>query len=413
MKIAVLGASGHWNLLKEALAARAPELQGCEVHAAPGVPGEDVTPVLTAARALGAPATAHPDWRALLDYAMPEFAIVNPPFHLIGALTRECLARGIHVLAEKPIATEWDDLRAIASLAGVPLSQGGGPAAGAKSPAAGARGAQGRTASGAGPGDIVAGGALQLATPPEGSQSRAASRSQGGRAGSSGGPKLMSTFTMRYDAPFLAAQRYVAQGGIGKPSYIHVQKSYPLESWDGGPRPAFYRKRKTFGGVIPWIGMHAIDLIRWFGESEFTTVSAAQTRLGNQGHDELEAAATLHFTLASGAIGAAQVDFLRRRTAKPEGGAGPGEADAWGDDRLRAAGDGGMLEVRAGKAWAVTKDGKHVDVAPVTPPLLLPDFIRWAQGGAPMLLSTADCLAAADATLKARDAADRGAVLSF
>jgi predicted dehydrogenase len=350
MKIAILGASGHWSLVKDALAAKAPETAGCEFHTAPGLAGEDVTPVLTSVASLGGAIRGHADWRALLDSVKPDLAVVNPPFHLIGAITRECLARGINVLAEKPIATEWEDLNAIRALA---------------------------TAKDLG-----------------------ASRSA---------PRLMSTFTMRYAPEFLAGYRFVAQGGIGKPSLINVQKSYPLESWDGGARPAFYRKRATFGGVIPWIGMHAIDLIRWFGGAEFATVSAAHTLVGNQGHEELEASATMHFRLTSGTLGSAQVDFLRRRVAK----AGGGTDDPWGDDRLRAAGDGGMLEIRGGRAWAVTRDGRPIEIPPVEAPALLPAFIRWTQGGEPMLLSTEDCLAAADATLKARDSADRGAVIAF
>ena len=40
-------------------------------------------------------------------------AVVNPPFHRIAAVTRECLMRGIHVLAEKPLATTWADFQGL------------------------------------------------------------------------------------------------------------------------------------------------------------------------------------------------------------------------------------------------------------------------------------------------------------
>jgi predicted dehydrogenase len=187
---------------------------------------------------------------------------------------------------------------------------------------------------------------------------------------------------------------------------VSVQKSYPLESWAGGPRPPFYKARKTFGGTIPWIGMHAVDLIRWFSGSEFASVAAAQTTVGNQDHGELESAATLHFRLASGALGTAQVDFLRRRVE-------PKAKDSWGDDRLRALGDGGMLEIRGGLAWAVDARGARHEIAPETAPPLFAAFAEWTRGGAPLLLSTEDCLRAAEATLHARDAADRGAVIAL
>ena len=302
------------------------------------------------------------DYRQLLDEAKPDVALVNPPFHRIGAVTRECLERGIHVFAEKPLATGWADFLAIRGLA------------------------------------------------------------------TSSGPRLMSMLTMRYEGIFRAAHRLVAAGAIGAPVLLTAQKSYPLQGWDGGPRPAFYRKRSSYGGSIPWLGIHAIDLFQWFGGSAFTEVYASQTLLGNESHDELESAAVMHFKMASGALATASLDFLRRRPLaadiprapqSPDGlpgarGPGPdlGLPVPWGDDRLRIAGDKGIVEIREG-ILRISDDNGTREIAPDPELPMFAAFLDWVEKGEPMLLSTQDCLRAAEAALRARDAADWGRVQTF
>lgn len=326
---------------------------------APVEPGEDMAPV---ARSLP-DVRGFDDGAALLDEFKPDVAVVNPPFHRIGQVTRDCLERGIHVFAEKPLATGWADYLGIR-------------------------------------GNVT-----------------------------SGGPKLMAMLTMRYDGVFRAAHRLLTEGAIGVPVLLTAQKSYPLQGWDGGPRPAFYRKRSSYGGSIPWVGIHAIDLFQWFGGSAFTEVYAAQTLLGNGDNDELESAAILHFKLASGALASASLDFLRQRPAGPGSGAtgpslgeappgppGPGPVDAasapWGDDRLRVAGDKGVLEIRGGKLRVTDAEGSR-EIAPEPSSAMFSAFLDWVEKGEPMLLSAQDCLRAAEAALRARDAADWGRVQTF
>lgn len=355
MKIAILGSSGHYGL---ATADEAEAFRPLEFSMAPVETGEDMGPV---GRALKTPPAAFDDWRKLLDEAKPSVAVVNPPFHRIAAVTRECLERGIHVLAEKPLATGWADFLAIRGLV------------------------------------------------------------------SSTGPKLMAMFTMRYDPIFRAARKAVAEGAVGAPVLLSAQKSYPIQGWDGAPRPAFYRKRSSYGGSIPWVGIHPIDLFLWFSESSFTEAYAAQTLAGNAGNDELESAAVMQFKLASGALADARLDFLRQRgrQGRPEG-AGlevdgkPSALEAvpygddlpWGDDRFRVAGDKGVLEIRDGKAVVEGPEGRR-ELAPEPPASLFAAFLDWIEKGQPMLMSTQDCLRAVEAALRARDAADWGRVQTF
>lgn len=345
MKVAILGSAGHYGL---ATASEAEAFRPLEFSMAPVEDGEDMSPVgrtlEAAASAMpeggGKPPKEYDDWKRLLDEEKPAVAVVNPPFHRIGAVTRECLERGIHVFAEKPIATGWSDFLALRGLI------------------------------------------------------------------SASGPKLMAMLTMRYDGVFQAARKLLAEGSLGKPVLFAAQKSYPLQGWDGSQRPAFYRKRLTYGGSIPWVGIHPIDCFLWLSDSSFTEVYAAQTLLGNGGNDELESAAVLHFKLASGALATAQLDFLRQR--------GPGHATAvpWGDDRLRVACEKGTLEIREGKLRVEGPEGPR-DVDPEPQRSMFADFLDWVEKGEPMRLTTQDCLRAAEAALRARDAADWGRVQTF
>jgi predicted dehydrogenase len=106
----------------------------------------------------------HADWRAALDAARPHLAVVNPPFHRITEVTLECLARGIHVLAEKPLATEWEGLDAL--------------------------------------------------------RAAGADRSIGSSA-----PRLMAMLSMRYEPAYHAGYLWAKAGGLGKPVLLSAQKS--------------------------------------------------------------------------------------------------------------------------------------------------------------------------------------------
>ncbi len=115
----------------------------------------------------------------------------------------------------------------------------------------------------------------------------------------------------------------------------------------------------------------------------------------------MEATATLACKLASGALATAHLDFLRQR-----------KTGAWGDDRLRVAGDTGILEIREGRAYVRTAVDEFRELDPEPVPAMFSAFLDWVGRETPMLLTTEDCLAAAEASLRARDAADQGRVLA-
>jgi hypothetical protein len=115
------------------------------------------------------------------------------------------------------------------------------------------------------------------------------------------------------------------------------------------------------------------------------------------------------------------VDFLRLRDGGWATPGGPGAAAktghgniqaSWGDDRLRLACEGGMLEVAGGIVRLAGPDGLlEIPSDPDVP--MFDAFLGWSAGTGAMDLSTEDCLKATEAALRARDAADTGQVQAF
>lgn len=66
--------------------------------------------------------------------------------------------------------------------------------------------------------------------------------------------RLTSMMNMRCFPPYRAARQAVQDGLIGEPILMTSQKSYRF----GAARPWFYKDMKTYGGTIPWAGIHSI-----------------------------------------------------------------------------------------------------------------------------------------------------------
>ena len=194
---------------------------------------------------------------------------------------------------------------------------------------------------------------------------------------------------------FQAARKAVQAGAIGEPILLSSQKSYQF----GGDRPWYYKERKTYGGTIPWVGIHALDYMRWVSGQEYSQVAAFE---GNKAHPQTpgcEDHAGLLFRLANGGTATCHLDFLR-----------PESAPTHGDDRLRIAGSEGVLEAKDldNSVKLISAKGK-VGELPLAPPVdFFRAFIADLRGEGEPLVSTADAFAITRICLRARDAADTG-----
>ena len=263
MNIAIIGGSGHYRFVLEALAMR-PELRLCAVAPANG--DEDISRLLAACRARGLAPQCHESAAALLDaHSEIELVAVNPWFSRAADVSIACLKRRLHVFSEKPLATRLDRLD---ELENVWRESGCG---------------------------------------------------------------LGGMFNLRYCGWFRTVQRAVAEGRIGVVRQIQGRKSYKL-----GYRDEFYRHRETFGGIIPWVGIHAIDWATQLGGACVRSAALANADY-NCGHGDMEMTSAVLMELQNGVIATVTADFLR-----PDG------APRHDDDRLRVTGTAGMLYARDG-----------------------------------------------------------------
>jgi len=320
-RIVIIGASGHWGYALDGMSAY-PDAVLAAV--APGH-AEEADAVKNAyAEALSEGCEYYSDYREMMDRERPSVAVVNPYFYLNGAITIECLRRGIHCFTEKPLTFQLAELEEIKKL--------------------------------------VAENRLHLST----------------------------MMAYRYHPAFYAAYRAVKDGLIGVPLQITAQKSYKNRL-----KPAWQHSRSKFGGLIAWVGSHALDWILWVTENGVGEVWALDTTLGNMGNGDMESSAICLFRLKNGGQAAANIDYLR-----------PATASTHGDDRLRIAGTNGVVEVIAEKATLTTVDEGVRECALEEKRHMFAEFLKKVDGCDGYRQSMEDVFALTHLCIRAQQAAD-------
>lgn len=198
--------------------------------------------------------------------------------------------------------------------------------------------------------------------------------------------------TMRCEPPWRAVRQTVAGGGIGDVTQVGAQKSYRL-----GERPRWQRSRETFSGIIPFIGIHAMDLIRWSTGREFVEVMAYCSNVGQPEIGDLENNACVLARLDNGASAAVRLDYCR-----------PAGAPTHGDDRLRIAGTRGVVESVGGRVTLTTADEGPREVELLEPVSFFGDYVAALESGRAPYVPFADCLRITEVVLRAREAAETG-----
>ncbi len=206
---------------------------------------------------------------------------------------------------------------------------------------------------------------------------------------------FFSMLTLRFDPWFAQARRLMDAGTIGKPLLVTGQKSYKL-----GRRPAFYADRALYGGTIPWIGIHVIDQALWLTGLPCESVRGRHARAANGGNGTMESTATVEMTLSGGVEAQLHMDFLR-----------PASAPTHGDDRVRIAGETGVLEVRGSRVWLIDRDHDGTEPLPQEPCEAIFDAfldlaVRPERRSDPRFAGI-DAFEATRVALAARDDADR------
>jgi predicted dehydrogenase len=211
------------------------------------------------------------------------------------------------------------------------------------------------------------------------------------------GVALCPMFPYRYHPEFMAARQAVGQGLLGEPLLITAHKSYKL-----GTRHPMYTRRASYGGSIPWVAIHAIDWVYWFTGGAITHVTACQTVRGNRGHGELESCGICFYSLSNSGVAAVSFDYFR-----------PAAASTHGEDRLRVAGEKGIVEIAQGEATITTEDSPTRKLPLGASHSLFEEFIRSIGGERKLSITAGQAFDVCELALKSREAADTGGRLRF
>jgi len=212
------------------------------------------------------------------------------------------------------------------------------------------------------------------------------------------GTKLTTLLPMRFSPSYLALKQVVDSGAIGEAINITSQKSYKA-----GSREPWMRKMETYGGTIPWIGIHMIDLMRFASKREMTEAFSYRAQIGAPpGIGEMENTTGSLFRLDNGGVATLHMDYCRPETATTHG-----------DDRLRIAGTKGVAEYMAATGVTLLSEGRKPEVIREMPQggSVFLDFLEHIYNNKPTALPFEDTYKANLVTIAAQEAAVQGKII--
>lgn len=151
----------------------------------------------------------------------------------------------------------------------------------------------------------------------------------------------VAMFGISYEPWCETFKKYVSS--VGDIRMINCRKSYKL-----GTRPEFYGHKEFFGGIIPWVGIHALHWCYSVTGLKFKKVISTVNNGFNSGYGDLETAAAMLFEMENGCIATVTADYFR-----------PTAALTHDDDRMRIVGTKGILEYMCGRVTLIDEKGER------------------------------------------------------
>ena len=204
---------------------------------------------------------------------------------------------------------------------------------------------------------------------------------------------------MRWLPHYQALKQIVASGEIGEIAQIGGQKSYKA-----GADSQWKNKAASYGGTIPWVGIHMLDLMRWTSGREFVETAAFQSRIGWPELGDRENTAAALFRLDNGGVATLRMDYLR-----------PEAAPTHEDDRLRLAGTKGVAEWQAATGVTIVTGAakpRRLEKLPARGSLF-EEFLKALYLGGPDPITPADVWRVNEICLVARESAEKGKMLKI
>ncbi len=144
--------------------------------------------------------------------------------------------------------------------------------------------------------------------------------------------------------PYWSVRKIVRSGKIGEVVQVYAQKSYP-SNFDKRPCD-----EETDGGLIRWVGIHAVRFVEHITGIFVKDVRAMETHLGSD--TGIFTAASLAMSLENGGVASIAMNYLN-----PKGFPG------WGNESVRVFGTRGMVELTDGGMrthWYTDRDEGEV-----------------------------------------------------
>jgi predicted dehydrogenase len=212
---------------------------------------------------------------------------------------------------------------------------------------------------------------------------------------------LIPMHTHRSESPELAAvQQSVSAGEIGEPLLSFSQKTY---KW-GSTRPDFMRSRATFPGIVPYIGIHALDWLDWILGDVFTEVKGVEGSTARPDFPACASQAAFILTMKNGGSAALTLDYLR-----------PENAPTHGDERLRIVGTDGLIEASLVEHLVtLTTYRREPEILSLSAQTdLFTSFLRANLGESSLPISLEAAFRTTEIAIKAQQAADTGSTVSL
>ena len=213
--------------------------------------------------------------------------------------------------------------------------------------------------------------------------------------------RLTTMLNMRVDPHYLAIKDSIAAGDIGEPILATAQKSYRF----GESRPDFYKKKETYGGTIPWIGIHCLDYIHYTTNLDYTDVAAFQSNLDHPGYKPgFQDNVGMLLRLSNGGTALINLDYLRPETATTHG-----------DDRLRIVGSEGVIEIKdsGARIELISSTRETVDIPLPDRKSFFADFIEELRGTGQHILTPEEPFAMTRVALIAHQAAEQHKLMAL
>ena len=119
---------------------------------------------------------------------------------------------------------------------------------------------------------------------------------------------LATGFLNRYNPVAQEFKRFVSSGALGRIVSIEGRMiTSSVQRRD--PSHWLFSKATAGGGILHWLGIHTIDLIRYFSSLEYAHVNAQIATLSNADID-VEDMAAVSFSMSNGAVGTIHAGYV-------------------------------------------------------------------------------------------------------